>query len=111
MNGDGAGVTVVGEVPDVIEQLLAGKDLARAARQKVEKVELLCRYVDWLTIAFHRAGLPVDAVGVGVEPLTSDGGRALFAEAFAPIRSWTVRLSLPRRPRARRFGTARHCPL
>jgi polysaccharide pyruvyl transferase WcaK-like protein len=41
--------------------------------------------------AFHRAGLAVDALGVGVEPLRSDGGRQLFARAFAPVRSWTVR--------------------
>ena len=40
---------------------------------------------------FHARGLPVDAVGVGIEPLRSDAARALFAEAFAPIRSWTVR--------------------
>jgi polysaccharide pyruvyl transferase WcaK-like protein len=41
--------------------------------------------------AFHRAGLPVDALGVGVEDVRSDEGRALFARAFAPVRSWTVR--------------------
>jgi polysaccharide pyruvyl transferase WcaK-like protein len=40
---------------------------------------------------FHQRGLPVDAVGVGVEPLQSEEGRAIFHEAFAPIRSWTVR--------------------
>lgn len=41
--------------------------------------------------AFHRAGLPVDAVGVGIEDVRSAEGRALFARALAPIRSWTVR--------------------
>lgn len=40
---------------------------------------------------FHAQGQPVNAVGVGVEPVTSEEGRALFARAFAPIRSWTVR--------------------
>jgi polysaccharide pyruvyl transferase WcaK-like protein len=41
--------------------------------------------------AFHDAGQPVDAVGVGVEPLRSDEARAIFARDFLPIRSWTVR--------------------
>jgi polysaccharide pyruvyl transferase WcaK-like protein len=41
--------------------------------------------------AFHDAGQPVDAVGVGVEPLRSAEARAVFARDFAPIRSWTVR--------------------
>lgn len=41
--------------------------------------------------AFHAAGLPVDALGVGVEPLRTPEGRALFAASFLPIRSWTVR--------------------
>ncbi|MET0555774.1 MAG: hypothetical protein ABW221_22230 [Vicinamibacteria bacterium] len=41
--------------------------------------------------AFHSAGLPVDALGIGVEPLRSDEGRALFAASFLPVRSWTVR--------------------
>lgn len=40
--------------------------------------------------SFHRQGLPVDAVGIGVEPLESPGARDLFAH-FLPIRSWTVR--------------------
>ena len=40
---------------------------------------------------FHRLGLPVDAVGVGVDHLESAAARALFTEAFLPIRSWTVR--------------------
>jgi polysaccharide pyruvyl transferase WcaK-like protein len=41
--------------------------------------------------AFHQAGQPVDAVGVGVEPLRSAQGRAIFAREFRPVRSWTVR--------------------
>src|SRR5262245_36485684 len=41
--------------------------------------------------AFHATGLPVDAVGVGVEPLRSAASRELFAAHYAPIRSWTVR--------------------
>jgi polysaccharide pyruvyl transferase WcaK-like protein len=41
--------------------------------------------------AFHEAGLPVDALGVGVEPLHSAEARELFRRAFAPVRSWTVR--------------------
>ena len=41
--------------------------------------------------AFHAAGLPVDALGIGVEPLRTAEGRALFAASFLPIRSWTVR--------------------
>lgn len=41
--------------------------------------------------AFHAAGLPVDALGIGVEPLRTDEGRALFAASFLGIRSWTVR--------------------
>ena len=40
---------------------------------------------------FHRHALPVDAVGVGVEPLQTDEARALFRESFGPVRSWTVR--------------------
>lgn len=41
--------------------------------------------------AFHEAGQPVDAVGVGVEPLRSPEAREIFARDFRPIRSWTVR--------------------
>jgi len=40
---------------------------------------------------FHDRGLPVDALGVGVEPLAAPEAKALFADAFLPIRSWTVR--------------------
>ncbi len=42
-------------------------------------------------LAFHAAGLPVDALGVGVEPLRSAEARELFDRAMAPVRSWTVR--------------------
>jgi polysaccharide pyruvyl transferase WcaK-like protein len=41
--------------------------------------------------AFHEVGQPVDAVGVGVEPLRSSEARELFARDFRPLRSWTVR--------------------
>ena len=41
--------------------------------------------------AFEAAGLPVHALGVGVEPLDSPAARDLFRRAFAPVRSWTVR--------------------
>jgi len=41
--------------------------------------------------AFHRTERPVDALGVGVEPLILDEARALFRRHFLPIRSWTVR--------------------
>jgi len=40
---------------------------------------------------FHQAGQPVDALGVGVEPLRSAEARALFAAHYSPIRSWSVR--------------------
>jgi polysaccharide pyruvyl transferase WcaK-like protein len=41
--------------------------------------------------ALHEAGQPVDALGVGVEPVGTDEGREIFARDFRPIRSWTVR--------------------
>ncbi|HET9317619.1 MAG TPA: polysaccharide pyruvyl transferase family protein [Vicinamibacteria bacterium] len=41
--------------------------------------------------AFHAAGLAVDALGVGVEPLGSTEARELFRRALLPVRSWTVR--------------------
>ena len=41
--------------------------------------------------AFHDAGLPVDALGVGVEPLAAARSHALFAAHFARVRSWSVR--------------------
>lgn len=40
---------------------------------------------------FHDLGLPVDAVGVAVEPLAAPERRILFRNHFLPIRSWTVR--------------------
>lgn len=42
-------------------------------------------------LCFHEAGQPVDAVGVGVEALTTSEGRMIFERAFRPIRSWSVR--------------------
>jgi len=41
--------------------------------------------------AFHAAGQPVDALGIGVEPLASAEARAIFASSFLPVRSWTLR--------------------
>ena len=46
---------------------------------------------------FHAAGLPVDALGVGVEELVTPEGRAIFERAFRPIRSWSVRSEACRR--------------
>jgi polysaccharide pyruvyl transferase WcaK-like protein len=40
---------------------------------------------------FHDLGLPVDAVGVGVDFLVTPEGCRLFAENFRQIRSWSVR--------------------
>ena len=40
---------------------------------------------------FHDRGLPVDAVGVGVDFLITGEGRTLFQDHFLKIRSWTVR--------------------
>jgi polysaccharide pyruvyl transferase WcaK-like protein len=45
---------------------------------------------------FHQHGLPVDVVGAGIEGCGSTEGRALFDEAFAPVRSWTVRTAFCR---------------
>jgi polysaccharide pyruvyl transferase WcaK-like protein len=41
--------------------------------------------------AFHDAGQPVDALGIGVEPLRLPESRALFSAHYSQIRSWTVR--------------------
>jgi polysaccharide pyruvyl transferase WcaK-like protein len=40
---------------------------------------------------FHDRGLPVYALGVGVDRLESQAACDLFRSAFLPIRSWTVR--------------------
>ncbi|MFN0102585.1 MAG: polysaccharide pyruvyl transferase family protein [Bryobacteraceae bacterium] len=40
---------------------------------------------------FRNRGLPVDAVGVGVDFLVTPEGRRLFTDHFSTIRSWTVR--------------------
>jgi polysaccharide pyruvyl transferase WcaK-like protein len=40
---------------------------------------------------FHGFSLPVDAIGVGVDHLSSAAAKSIFYEAFRPIRSWTVR--------------------
>jgi polysaccharide pyruvyl transferase WcaK-like protein len=46
---------------------------------------------------FADRGLPVDAVGVGVDRLTTQEGRALFQRHFLAIRSWSVRDEAARR--------------
>jgi len=40
---------------------------------------------------FHRSGRAVHASGVGVDRLEQAEARAIFAQAFKPIRTWTVR--------------------
>ena len=40
---------------------------------------------------FHQRGLPVYALGTGVDLLASKCAREIFRRAFHPIRSWTVR--------------------
>ncbi len=49
------------------------------------------RYLAGRLGPFHERGLPVDALGVGVDLLRSPGAIELFREAFLPVRSWTVR--------------------
>ena len=66
---------IVGTTP-VSEQLGLGFPLNHLAR---------------IVAPLHRRGIPVDAVGVGVEPLESSGARALFADHLLPLRSWSVR--------------------
>jgi polysaccharide pyruvyl transferase WcaK-like protein len=56
-----------------------------------EGLDFPLRFIAQRLDAFHAANLPVDAVGVGVDPLYSSRSRELFAQSFAPIRSWTVR--------------------
>lgn len=40
---------------------------------------------------FHAQGLPVDAVGIGADRLTTREGRTLFERHFRRVRSWSVR--------------------
>lgn len=40
---------------------------------------------------FHLVGVPVDAIGIGVDRLYTRRAREIFAHSFLPIRSWTVR--------------------
>ena len=39
----------------------------------------------------HAEGIPVQAVGVGVDRLHDPEGRRIFNDAFLPIAGWTVR--------------------
>jgi len=41
----------------------------------------------------HAEGIPVHAVGVGVDSLYDEEARQIFMNAFSPITSWTVRTS------------------
>ena len=41
----------------------------------------------------HAEGIPVHAVGVGVDSLYDEEARQIFIDAFRPITSWTVRTS------------------
>jgi 2-polyprenyl-3-methyl-5-hydroxy-6-metoxy-1,4-benzoquinol methylase len=41
----------------------------------------------------HAEGIPVHAVGVGVDSLYDEAARQIFIDAFRPIASWTVRSS------------------
>lgn len=49
------------------------------------------RFLERRLRPFHQTGLPVDAVGIGAEPLRTTEGRTIFERSFKPIRSWTVR--------------------
>ena len=56
-----------------------------------EGLEWPLRFLAPRLLHFHRAGLPVDAIGVGVDLLEDSEAKELFASAYLPIRSWTVR--------------------
>ncbi len=58
---------------------------------EAEGLHFPMRFLARRLASFHERGLPVHAVGVGVDALSTEEGLALFARAFAPIRSWTVR--------------------
>jgi len=47
--------------------------------------------------AAHAAGVPVIAVGVGIDLLHSPAARDIFARAYKPIRAWSVRSRACRR--------------
>jgi len=72
-----------GEVPGL---LVGGTPVAEA-----EGLDWPLRFLARRLVRFHRKGLPVDAVGIGVDRLASAEARRLFADGFAEVRSWTVR--------------------
>jgi polysaccharide pyruvyl transferase WcaK-like protein len=45
---------------------------------------------------FFDRGLPVDALAIGADHLTTPEGRDLFSKHFLPVRSWTVRNEVAR---------------
>jgi len=58
---------------------------------EVEGLHFPMRFIAERLDAFHAAGTPVHAVGVGVDFLYTKQGRALFAKSFQLVQSWTVR--------------------
>ena len=77
------GETAQGPVPG----LLVGATPVTA----YEGLDWPLRFLASRLLQFHRAKRPVDAVGVGVDHLDDAEAQRIFREAFAPIRSWTVR--------------------
>lgn len=72
---------------------------------EAEGLHFPMRFLARRLTTFHERGLPVHALGVGVDPLSSAEAIALFQAAFAPIRSWTVR-SAPCRDALLALGVA-----
>lgn len=72
---------------------------------EAEGLHFPMRFLARRLATFHRRGLPVHAVGVGVDALETDEGIDLFRRAFAPVRSWTVR-SAPCRDALLALGVA-----
>ncbi len=58
---------------------------------EMESVQFPMGFLAPRLLHFHRRGLSVDAVGVGVDYIHSAEARRLFNDAYLPIRSWTVR--------------------
>ena len=52
----------------------------------------MCALADRLRFC-HAKGVPVHAVGVGIDSLYGEEARQIFIDAFRPITSWTVRTS------------------
>ena len=58
---------------------------------EVESVQFPMGFLAPRLLHFHRRGLSVDAIGVGVDQIHSAEAKQLFRDAYLPIRSWTVR--------------------